>query len=313
MFSDSPATQYRQKQSFYLICNRLFSNYNFTKVTWNFFEAGHGKGAADGIGGFLKRTADQLVACARDISDATNFYLALKDASKVWLHLITDEDTKRSSAQIPKNIVPLLGTMKVHQVFTKKAGVLKYRDLSCFCQRGICSCMNPKVYVPLKTVIEESSSNDSVSDVDILIDISNFYRGVGKGFYGTVCSSDSDDDVPLATLKESCTQQPSTSGGIKNDTLIEKENVHVSKIKPGVRVLDKVSTLNQDYVYLGKALTEAEDDGEVQIVFFKSMDDTATKFILVETDVSYKPFDNLLAIVPEPEKVNKGKKVMLSV
>jgi len=29
--------------------------------TWNFFEASHGKGAADGVGGVLKRTSDRLV------------------------------------------------------------------------------------------------------------------------------------------------------------------------------------------------------------------------------------------------------------
>lgn len=44
-------------------------------------------------------------------------------------------------------------------------------------------------------------------------------------------------------------------------------------------------------------------------MFFKAMDDTATKFKLVQTDISYEPFDNLLAIVPEPEKVCKGKRV----
>lgn len=310
VFSDGPATQYRQKQNFYLISTKLFSDYKFTKVTWNFFEAGHGKGAADGIGGFLKRTADQLVARGSDISDATNFYLALKDVSKVRLHLITDEDVKQSSTQIPENIVPLSGTMKVHQVFTEEAGVLKYRNLSCFCQRGFCSCMDPKHYVPLKTAMEQSTPSDC--NTNFLYDISNLYQKRVKGFYSTVYSSDSDDDAPLATLKENPTtcsvEQPSTSRG-DNDALIEKENIHANKIKQGVCVLVKVSSLKQDYVYLGKALSEVQEDGEVKIMFFKSIDDTATKFKLVETDLSYEPFDNLLAIVPEPKKVSKGKTV----
>ena len=34
-------------------------------VNWFFLEAGHGEGAADGVGGILKRTADRLVANGR--------------------------------------------------------------------------------------------------------------------------------------------------------------------------------------------------------------------------------------------------------
>ncbi|CAH0558569.1 unnamed protein product [Brassicogethes aeneus] len=311
VFSDGPATQYRQKQNFYLICTKLFSEYKFTKVTWNFFEAGHGKGAADGIGGFLKRTADQLVARGTDISDATNFYLTLKNVSKVRLHLITNEDIEQSSKQIPEHILPLLGTMKVHQVFTEEVGVLKYRNLSCFCQRGFCSCMNPKRYVPLQHTVEKSIS--SACDNSYLSDISNLCQKRVKGFYSIVYNSDSEDDVPLTSLKEKSpnaylTEEPSTSKQ-SDDALIEKENIHINKIKQGVCVLVKMSSSKQDYIYLGKALSEVEDDGEVKIMFFKSMDHTATKFKLVESDLSYVPFDNLIAIVPEPKKLCKGSRI----
>ena len=47
IFSDGPVTQYIQKQNFYLYSPNLF-NAGFTSVTWNFFEASHGKGAQDG-------------------------------------------------------------------------------------------------------------------------------------------------------------------------------------------------------------------------------------------------------------------------
>ena len=39
-------------------------------VNWSFLEAGHGKGAADGIGGVLKRTADRIVAQGADLPNA---------------------------------------------------------------------------------------------------------------------------------------------------------------------------------------------------------------------------------------------------
>ncbi len=48
--SDSPSTQYRNKSMFYIIFDKirpLFSN--LSTLTWNYSEAGHGKGAPDGI------------------------------------------------------------------------------------------------------------------------------------------------------------------------------------------------------------------------------------------------------------------------
>lgn len=54
------------------MCTKLF-DYGFERMTWSFFEAGHGKGPADGVGGFLKITADIIVAKGQDIADALNF------------------------------------------------------------------------------------------------------------------------------------------------------------------------------------------------------------------------------------------------
>lgn len=69
-FSDGPCTQYRQKGNFFLFSTEL-SKRGFVSGTWNFFEASHGKGAPDGVGGVLKRLADQLVSQGHDIPDAT--------------------------------------------------------------------------------------------------------------------------------------------------------------------------------------------------------------------------------------------------
>lgn len=139
------------------------------------------------------------IARGQDISDASNFYLALNEKSKVQLHLIDDEQIKNCSAEIPEDISPLLGAMKVHQVFTENAGILKYRDLSCFCQRGFCSCMDPKEYIPLKAINEESSP--TIFDSTILTNISNVVQQPKKTFYSTVYSSDSDDDTPLKIFR----------------------------------------------------------------------------------------------------------------
>lgn len=49
----------------------MFENVN--KVTWNYSEAGHGKGAPDKIGDTLKRMCDFAVAHNRDVSNFSQF------------------------------------------------------------------------------------------------------------------------------------------------------------------------------------------------------------------------------------------------
>jgi hypothetical protein len=72
--SDGPTTQYRLKKSFFLFSSLIHRTFGFIVSTWNFTEAGHGKSAADGVGGVVKRTADRLVSNGEDIIDAESFY-----------------------------------------------------------------------------------------------------------------------------------------------------------------------------------------------------------------------------------------------
>ena len=57
--SDGPVTQYRNKSNFYLM-SVVPKKYGFIEVKWTLTEAGHGKSDADGIGGVLKRKADEV-------------------------------------------------------------------------------------------------------------------------------------------------------------------------------------------------------------------------------------------------------------
>lgn len=70
-FSDGPTTQYRQKKNFFLFSTMLN---NYQLATWNFFEASHGKGAADGVVTVFRCTADRLVTQGVDIPDAKTLY-----------------------------------------------------------------------------------------------------------------------------------------------------------------------------------------------------------------------------------------------
>jgi hypothetical protein len=73
--SDSPTSQYRNKGMMYILFHKVLPLFPELEVlTWNFTESAHGKGAADGVGGTIKRTCDRIVAQnVRDISSFEEF------------------------------------------------------------------------------------------------------------------------------------------------------------------------------------------------------------------------------------------------
>ena len=123
-FSDGPVTQYRQKENFFLFNKRLL-HYGYCHGTWSFFEAGHGKGAADGIGAMVKRAADKLVTYGKDIMNAKQLFNILKEEdTAVKLFFITSEEIDYICRELAPNIPALKGTLQVHQLYTELEGQL---------------------------------------------------------------------------------------------------------------------------------------------------------------------------------------------
>lgn len=60
VFRDGAATQYKQKGNFDLFSKEPFKKV-FKDISWNLFEASHGKGALNGVGGSLKRSTNKIV------------------------------------------------------------------------------------------------------------------------------------------------------------------------------------------------------------------------------------------------------------
>ena len=89
--SDGPTTQYRNKNNFFLLA-RLPFEWGSKNGEWSFSEAGHGKGAPDGIGGALKRPADRLEAEGNDRLDAASLRYLLRDETAVQLQLVEESD-----------------------------------------------------------------------------------------------------------------------------------------------------------------------------------------------------------------------------
>ena len=69
--------QYRQKGNVFLFSTEL--DKSGLRGTWNFFESSHGKGAPDGVGAALKRSADNLISHGRDINNAYELFKALSE------------------------------------------------------------------------------------------------------------------------------------------------------------------------------------------------------------------------------------------
>lgn len=158
-FSDGPCTQYRQKGNFYLFSTELHKR-GFTAGTWNFFEASHGKGAPDGVGGVLKRTADRLVSHGRDIPSAAHLFKSLCDAGTTVKLFYVDNDTvDKATKEMPTGLPIVPSTMKIHQLITLAPGKLTYRDVSCLCstqQVLECQCYNTQNFSFAVQLLSES-------------------------------------------------------------------------------------------------------------------------------------------------------------
>lgn len=234
----------------------------------------------------IKRKADKLVAFGHDIIDASQFYETVKKDkdTKVKIFWTEDQDIDFIEQSIPANLTVLKGTMKLHQIATlcDKAGILQYRDVSCFCgkQRGICLCFEYKKFQmnilhDTQKVIKMEDNNESC-----LLDFNS--------------------------TNDAYIQTPKTVFGNKN---IE---VTADEIFKGTFLLVEILTEKKKkakYFYIAVTQDELEDDGEVRVMFLKAYDDTTTMYKADDTDIAYVHFDQIKEILPMPTIVLKGDKV----
>lgn len=96
----------------------------FKRVTWNFLEAGHGKGPADGVGAAVKRMADALMAKGVDIQNGAKLYEQLSEVkSSVTPFNVEDEEISEVNRSLIDDLQTVKGTMKIHQVCNNAASL----------------------------------------------------------------------------------------------------------------------------------------------------------------------------------------------
>lgn len=144
--SDGPVTQYRNKNNYLLSTVPFLSG--FTKVTWNYSEKSHGKGAPDGIGGAIKREADRFVQRGGELQTPQQLYEMLNTrlGSSITHYWVNRESIEKCDELIPDNLEAVKGTFKIHQVWSTQPSQITHRTVSCFCrktERSPCPCYKP--------------------------------------------------------------------------------------------------------------------------------------------------------------------------
>ncbi|KAK3092276.1 hypothetical protein FSP39_000626 [Pinctada imbricata] len=108
-----------------------------SRATWNYFEAGHGKGPCDGVGGTVKRMADEAVNSSRaSFQDAEEFMAWTKQSSLKAVHFfyVSKEDCDRKAETTKKcRLPPVKGTMTLHAC-KSDSNLLITAPTSCYCE-----------------------------------------------------------------------------------------------------------------------------------------------------------------------------------
>lgn len=136
--TDSPTSQYRNKQIFSIVAHHdtIFPG---IKASWLYFEAGHGKGPCDGVGGTAKRLADMAVKRhSAIIQSADDFFQWGKTQENSALKFIFVPKSQCTEAHEElSNLVgkQVKGTIQVHAVIPLGEGSIAVRNTSCFCDK----------------------------------------------------------------------------------------------------------------------------------------------------------------------------------
>jgi hypothetical protein len=153
--SDSPSSQYRNRKTLYIIDRVLRTELDIMRWQWIYTEAGHGKGAADGVGAAIKRRCDTRVTHGdqMEIVTADDVKAAVQAGGKSTIFVATISSADIQAIKDVFDLVrlsPMSGIARAHHAQRTAAGII-YRELACLCGSGIdfCPCHQAKVWEPL--------------------------------------------------------------------------------------------------------------------------------------------------------------------
>ncbi|KAL4719475.1 hypothetical protein ACJJTC_004436 [Scirpophaga incertulas] len=218
--------------------------------------------ATHGVGGVLKKTADDQVLRGNDVNTAADFVRLLNNTS-VSLHEVTNDDIVAIKTIIPEKIDAIPGIMNVTKIVWQKTSdviILLYQF--------------SKLLREIKLQAFSVEDRDKESPVPEMLDLDiekndkflNYLHMSRKSIYDAVYGSDSSDDENLQKVSDrlhgkSDDNCAGTSYG--ND----KENFHPNMIRAKTFLLVNVPTENKknEYRYVAVAETSVDEDGEIKV------------------------------------------------
>ena len=266
--SDSPATQYRQKKNFYLFTTKLYE-LGFQGGTWNYSESGHGKGAPDGVGGSIKRCADQLIAQGTDLPHPISVYSEVKKHSSIKIYYVDGEKVLQEKKKYDEGPVmqSIPGTMSIHQLVSTEPTVMLYRVVSCFCspQTGyLCQCFQPKTH----RFPSDASTGVNATDLASILDVS------------VVDDSEAED-----------------GGAIQPETLLKPVNFWSPALKEQHCVVDY-----QGKAYPGQILDITDTDAQVSCM--KRVGNNRFIWNDRKPDICWYRFQSIITLIDAPVPIN---------
>ena len=270
--TDSPTSQYRNSAIFSVVCKHqeLFG----VKASWSYFEAGHGKGPCDGIGGAAKRQADNAVKRQILIEGAADFAKVGNDgAGDIQYIYVNNQEIKEGLNQFPSIICGkrVVGTMKAHMVVCTIPGQsIAIRSTSCY---GDCCFDKNKWVLSCNGWTHHNLFKDNPEVVD---ENNNFveHKEPSEEIHQAECTDDQEGQVVVG---------------------------------------DWVAAVYDDTWYIGKVLRiEPNDEGDLdyEITFMhRTMTSTPKfKWPTPKPDITPVAKEDILLKIPEPTATGTGRR-----
>ena len=133
--TDSPTSQYRNQYTMYMTA--YHETYFGVRASWQYFEAGHGKGPCDGVGGTTKRLADSAVKRQTVIiQNAKDFFMwgECQNQSQIKYDYVPKSKCDDAREELlSMKTKQIKGTLDIHSVVSLSLGEIAVRNTSCFC------------------------------------------------------------------------------------------------------------------------------------------------------------------------------------
>lgn len=279
--SDSPTSQYRNKNMFYIVANHL--DLFGVNSTWQYFEAGHGKGPCDGVGAVAKRMADDAVRQGKTtIQDASDFFAWANGTHGAVQYVFVSKDQCEATQNEMKRkkLSPIKGTIKIHSVIGLKDNRIACRFASCFCE----NCY-----------------------------VDGIFKGQCDGWeHHTIVEEDVVDQIgehPDENTDIALGNQNNENDPVSLDNSEDKQsNTEEMKLEIG----NFVAATYEDSWYIGKIIEIDQSDGEIHINFMKRVNSKGSDLKYrwpASADKLWRTKDEIICNVEEPTPTGSSKRI----